>query len=95
MKPEHINTVVLACCALYNYWRRKLLSAYIRSEDLDRENHGAGTIESGLQPNNYLKPLASSLASSRNYSNDAKTVHEDFEKYFNTYGSIEWQDRMI
>lgn len=92
MKLQHINTVVLACCVLHNYLRRKATNAYTILDDHDKENHETGQIVPGLRANDILFPLSSTV---RNYSNDAKRVREKFEEYFNTSGAVPWQNRMM
>lgn len=90
---EDINFVILACCALHNYLRRKSRRTYISLGDRDTENQITGTIQKGLRPDGIFEPLQVTHAG---YSgNDAKKVREDFVKYFNTTGAVSWQERMI
>jgi hypothetical protein len=93
MKIENINTVVLACCVLHNFLRRKSTHTYTPSHDLDRENPETGLIELGLRSQDTLAPLEATT--NRNSTANAKKARGDFEKYFNTTGAVTWQESMI
>ncbi|KAM4016591.1 uncharacterized protein ACNLHF_002859 isoform 1-T3 [Anomaloglossus baeobatrachus] len=85
-----IDAVVLACCALHNFLRRRDAITYcptgfVDSDDLNGEVvlgewHSEDPAIAGLQP----------LAPGRN-TDDAKACREKYCQYFNGPGAITWQ----
>lgn len=91
---HNINKIVLACCVLHNFLRKKVRQAYSPHQHFDSENHENGTIELGLRPQNgELQSLQQTH--SRNPTQNAKIIREKYETYFNTSGAVSWQQRMI
>lgn len=70
LKLENIDSVVMACCVLHNFLRRKCSNAYCSELDLE-EN-----IEE-----NFVDNLQ--CGQSKNSSLEAKAVRDRFLKYFN------------
>ncbi len=88
---EAIDCIVMACCVLHNFLRRKS-AGYIPTTNLYREDTDNGTIDMGLQANNII-PLQQTHNQRTN--RDAQQVRELFMEYFNNEGSLDWQQRMI
>lgn len=94
LQLESIDIVVMACCVLHNFLRRKCGSAYTPPDSLDQENLMDGTMQLGLRANpNLLAGLQRSYG--RNFSNEANHVRKSFMHYFNEEGAVAWQERMI
>ena len=91
LKPESIDSVVLACCALHNFLRKKAPQNYTPLEQLDHEEPLTRDMVDGLwvQGQNVIN-LA--RTSDRNPSQEAKAVRDKFTEYFNTIGRVPWQD---
>lgn len=91
LKPESIDSVVLACCALHNFLRKKAPQNYTPLEQLDHEEPLTHHIVDGLR---VQGPNVINIAqtSSRNPTQEAKAVRDKFTVYFDTTGRVSWQD---
>lgn len=86
---ESIEWVVLACCALHNFLRKKSPS-YSPPEAFDSENINEGTIIEGERCDpNKLHQLQ--RRSGGQVLNAAKQARDDFCVYFNGDGAVPWQ----
>lgn len=94
LSPEKAETVVLACCYLHNFLRRQCGDKYI-SGLLETENTGTGSINHGSW--RTRETFSSSLPNShsRNASNNAKTIREEFRDYFNHENIVPWQNKFV
>lgn len=91
---DNIDTVVLACCALHNFLRRKSPQKYTPPESMDRENISECTVELGERCHPEL--LHDLQCGSRGQIlNSAIQVRDQFKDYFNNEGSVPWQDKFI
>lgn len=91
---ERIESIVMACCVLHNFLRKKCPASYTTPDDLDSENYEAGTFTNGLRvSDNDLLHLDKSAT--RNVSQIAKNVRETYMQYFNNEGAVSWQNGMI
>lgn len=91
LKVESIESVVLACCALHNFLRKKS-SAYAPPEAFDQENIIDGTNQLGARPDpDILHGLQ--LRQGGQVLRQAKAVREKFCTYFNEEGSVPWQEK--
>lgn len=91
LNVETIESVILACCALHNFLRKKS-SSYTPPESFDREYFIDGTIELGARPDpDMLHNLQ--RRSGGQVLLQAKTVREKFCTYFNGEGSVPWQEQ--
>lgn len=90
MSLGSIEDVVLACCVLHNFLRKNIPNNYTPpgSIDVEDEDH---SIQEGLREN--LTGIA--LSSSKNASENAKESRELFTEFFNTVGSVSWQNRFL
>lgn len=95
LKIENIDKVVLTCCALHNFLRKKSPQNYTPPESMDRENI---TADYSLDLGDRCDPnLMHDLQRGRRGQvfNDAKRVREKFCDYFNNEGSVPWQDNLV
>lgn len=86
---ENVDAVVLACCALHNFLRNRTPN-YISHCNMDTDNRD-GT-------NDSLISLEHSSFENQQISQpieDGKIIRNKFAVYFNTVGSVSFQDRMI
>lgn len=89
LKPEHIDSVVITCCVLYNYLLKIVLFSHAPPEYFDRKITSEGTISIrykaqndhiySLHRNNPGKP-----------SRSAKELFEDFMRYFANEDQVSW-----
>lgn len=88
---DTVQIVTLACCTLHNYLSHEN-GAYLHGA-LDIENTVNHTITPGEWRNNaQLRDIESiNIRPCRN----AIHVRDEFKRYFNTVGAVEWQERMI
>ncbi|XP_077137483.1 uncharacterized protein LOC143802895 isoform X2 [Ranitomeya variabilis] len=95
MKLESIDSVVLACCVLHNFLRRRDALAYSPPGFMDSvglvngevqlgEWHADDPAIAGLQP----------LGPGRN-THDAKTCRDNYCQYFNGPGAVTWQHQNL
>lgn len=90
---EKVNTVVVACCYLHNYLRRKIPQSYSPREWLDIDNNAIGVSTPGPRASDHMA-LQAHPTTQRPEAN-AKKVREDFVNYFNNKGKVEWQDKYV
>lgn len=76
---DNINHVVMACCTLHNYLRRNRGNLYAAPEEQD----GTASLIN-LQKGHFRRPIE-----------EAKEIRERFVRYFNTDGSVAWQENML
>lgn len=90
---ERIDKIVMACCVLHNFLRRKCSESYVPNDCFDNEDVTNGDIRLGLR--------ADALAglqrghNNRHASSSAVDVRKLYLKYFNEEGSVPWQEAMI
>lgn len=91
--PAKASTIVMACCYLHNYLRKRNVQAYLDTgfgvDDVSSTQVNEGNFRSDKQP----IPLAPTC--SRNATSSAKTVRDAFCNYFNNEGSVSWQGSRI
>lgn len=95
LKIENIDKVVLTCCALHNFLRKKSPQTYTPPESMDTENI---TADYSLELGDRCDPnLMHDLQRGRRGQifNDAKIIREKFCYYFNNEGSVPWQDNLV
>lgn len=93
LSPENIDTVVMTCCVLHNFLRRKYSTTYTPNSTLDYEDTVEGTLTLGLRVDS-TNLLQLDRGHYRNISYDAKMTREEFLNYFNSEGAVSWQNKM-
>lgn len=94
LRLESIDKVVMACCVLHNFLRRRRPNIYTPPDSLDQDNFEKGSLQSGLRATpSHLAPLQRSHG--RNFGSEAEQVRQSFMQYFNEEGAVSWQERMI
>lgn len=94
LKPEHIDSVVMACCVLHNFLLKMVPSSYAPPECFDRENTSEGTILTGYEAQND-HTYGLNRSNLGNPPRSAKELREDFMKYFANEGQVPWQQDCI
>ena len=98
LPPCKVQQITLAVLTLHNWLRADATSRNIYSPPtlIDREDPEAGEVTAGLwrtnTPTDSFLDLRSS--SSRNYTNEAKGMREEFTSWFNNEGDLPWQRKM-
>lgn len=85
MKLENIDSVVIACCVLHNFLRKIRGDRYINAEDIEHHN----------QCDRMPTMIGLQGGYNRRAGQQAKEVREQYLQYFNTEGSVSWQENMI
>lgn len=92
LKLQNIDIVVMTCCVLHNFLRRKYSNMYTPTGILDYEDTIEGTLSLGLRTDDTnLTDIEKGHY--RNISIDAKQTREEFLQYFNNEGTVPWQNR--
>lgn len=92
LKMDNVDTVVLTCCALHIFLRRRSPQIYTPYESMDRENISEGTVELGCDPelvHDLQRGTRGQMLS------NAIVVRDQFKDYFNNEGAVTWQDTFI
>jgi hypothetical protein len=91
---EKVSTIVLACCYLHNYLRRKTEISYICRGNVDTEILESGQLVDGSW-RDVVQPVPLQPLRGRNTSNYAKSVRDAYCDYFNNEGEVTWQYNFI
>ncbi|GFO42859.1 hypothetical protein PoB_006936400 [Plakobranchus ocellatus] len=93
LKPENIDCVVLACCALHNCLRNKAPTSYSPNDVLDQEEPITHVFQEGLRA---IGPNIADIVPchGRNSTDEAKSIRDKYTVYFNTVGKVSWQNRL-
>lgn len=94
LKMDNVDTVVLTCCALHNFLRRRSPQIYTPYESMDRENISEGTVELGERCDPELVHDLQRGTRGQILSN-AIVVRDQFKDYFNNEADVTWQDTFI
>ena len=93
LSPEKVQTIVLTCCHLHNFLRRKKSNEYITLGTVDRENLIDGSITEGLWRENCPSTSLQSTQC-RNSTSTAKLIRDQFCNYFNNEGQVSWEKNL-
>lgn len=93
LSVKNIDYMVLATCVLHNFLRKHAKGTYIQSAMLDYEDVNDFVIVQG-QRTTQLNGLQNYQQHGNN-ADEAKTCREKYLLYFNTVGSVPWQENMI
>ena len=94
--PEKAQKVVLACCYLHNFLRKREPRAYITRNYVDNEDLQAGIVTGGTWRDvvvNEATPLEPSTT--KNASTSAKMVRDTYCHFFNNEGQVSWQWKIV
>lgn len=97
LSPDNVEKVTLACCVLHNFLRDKSPGTYSPPGSFDTECPEDGTVNDGewRQEGNESSMRSLGVLGGRNYSCDAKETRDSFCRYFNTVGSVPWQEKFV
>lgn len=92
---ETTEIIVLACCALHNYLRRKS-STYLTSSSVDWENTDTGLLTEG-EWRQSVRQLVGMKPRNRSGKETslAETIRGYYRDFYNDEGKVEFQERMI
>lgn len=90
---KNIDSVVLACCALHNFLRKKT-SNYMPIASVDHENDNHRVIP-GEWRQEQIHQLDGLLNRGRNFDERAKVVRKMFTEYYNSEGQVAFQNQFI
>lgn len=91
IKVENASKIVLATCLLHNLLRAKREMM----ETVDGENTASGKVLPGSWRNIQSTFTEVRQASSNFSSQSANSIRETYCEYFNTTGTVDWQERFI
>lgn len=89
-----IDLVIMACCVLHNFLRRKARNFYIPPGAVDLEDFHTGAVVPGEWRNNETAYFGLQNTQ-QNITTDAKQNRMNYEQYFNNIGTVSWQNYMI
>lgn len=84
LSVEKVELITYTCCILHNFLLKKKAYSYIPSELRSNTSH---RIQSDLNSISYQH--------GNRCTDSAKTIRDHFCKYFNTVGTISWQDMHV
>ncbi|KAK9746386.1 hypothetical protein QE152_g6149 [Popillia japonica] len=88
-----VDKVVLACCALHNFFRRNSTN-YLSSHSTEHKNISDHNLEEGDWRAELHRLY--SLQNRRTYYNStAKNIRQAFTDYYNNAGKVPFQESMI
>ncbi|KAJ8970514.1 hypothetical protein NQ314_001190 [Rhamnusium bicolor] len=94
LKLKNTEKVVMACCVLHNFLRRKRIEYHMPLATLDQENFETGETVMGLRPGEHSL-LNLERGQNRRAAQMAKNVRDTYMNYFNNEGSVPWQEQFI
>jgi len=94
LQPDIAEKIVLACCYMHNFLRKKSASTYIYTPNgvFDQEQDGQiipGNWRREGQPSSLL--LLQRVG--RKSSQTSQSIMDEFAIYFHTNGRVAWQDQ--
>lgn len=90
MTPKHAESVILACCVLHNYMRKKSVATYTPPGFCDTVDT-SGAIVDGSWRGETLPNAPTANTNQRNSTIAAIDVRNKFINYFSKEGATEWQ----
>ncbi|CAH1958109.1 unnamed protein product [Acanthoscelides obtectus] len=92
-KVDTVDDIVMACCVLHNFLRRKSTS-YIQPSNIDTEDIISGTVLIGdMHMNGELISLDVSRQGSPTI--DAKMIRNGYKEYYNNAGGVDFQHKFL
>ncbi|KAL4091948.1 hypothetical protein QTP88_026547 [Uroleucon formosanum] len=90
LSPEKVQRIVLACCYLHNFLRRKIKDQYSDISKYNNFDDPENDVNIEHPQLHCLQPLRG-----RNASISAKNIRLKFCDYFNNEGKVTWQENII
>jgi len=89
--------IVMACCVLHNFLRRRCTSTYTCVNSVDREGVEENMIYPGEWRSDPPRHAFDSLDNTRRKrsSDEGKQCRQRYADYFGGIGKVPWQDRMV
>lgn len=94
LSPEKARIITLTCCHLHNYLRQKKEKKYFHN-GFDIEDINNGRIEHGDWRSDTDQLINLAHNQNRNPMISAKITRNNFCHYFNTVGSVPWQNKYV
>ena len=92
LKPDNIETVVMACCVLHNFLRRRSSAYYSPPESMDSEAPLTHEIRDGYRTEGAsMANIANGF--NRHAPEDARQVRDSFKDLFNNQYTVPWQEK--
>lgn len=95
VRVETIEKIVMACCVVHNFLRKKIPKVYTPQHHLDHENEESGTFTPGLRVTSDDLTNLEISCSARSSTEVAKITRENFMAYFNNEGAVTWQNKVV
>jgi len=92
--PHKTRKIVVACCHLHNYLSTRNNGHYLQRGDVDFENKDTGRVKEGSWRQG-TQQVAELQRTRGNSAAEAKKIRDDFCEYFNSHGSVPWQNNFI
>ena len=93
--PEKAQTIVLAACTLHNFLRTRISNLYTASGSLDTENLQTHVLERGEWRHHDLQLQNINPQGTRNATQRAKNIRDQFRFFFNSTGQVPWQWNVV
>lgn len=96
--PDIAMLLVQTCCCLHNFLRSHIIgrTLYVPENSLDVEDIQVGTIRLGEWRQESAAAFVPLIHQSGNrHANAALRLRNDWCNYFNSIGTVPWQDRMV
>lgn len=95
LSPEKARTIVVACCYLHNFLRKRQPRAYVTRNYVDSEDLQAGVVTSGTWRDVVNETTPFQPTNFRNASTSAKVVRDTYCNFFNNEGQVSWQWKIV
>ncbi|XP_046977381.1 putative nuclease HARBI1 [Vanessa cardui] len=91
---ENVDAIVLACCSLHNYLRKKR-SRYVHNKFIDRESISKTLFSRGAWRQETPALVSLEKCNERQRNVEGNNVRNTFAHFFNHEGSVSFQNEMI
>ncbi|XP_069587439.1 uncharacterized protein [Ranitomeya imitator] len=95
MKLTSIDSVVLACCVLHNFLRRRDATAYSPPQYVDSVDQGNGDVTQGEWRLDAHRVCGLESLGSGRYCDDATNSRDKYSDFFNGPGAVPWQYQQL
>lgn len=94
LKPEKIDFIVLAACALHNFLRKEAKALYMPSNSLDVEDIDSGEVIRGDRDEDQMVGLRQGY-NTQVLCEKAKENRDNYKYYFVGEGAVSWQNKFV